>query len=794
MIQYYLKLAWRNFTSSKLFSFLNLMGLSIAIAICIPLFLFVCKQYSFDSMYAQKEHIYRVNLNTHGDHQETWASVPNALAPALMKDVPEVAYAARMYKNGAPSSLRVGNDNYKEDLLFWADPELFKIFDLQFVSGHATQPFEDNNAVVISQSEAKRLFGKSNPLGRPIMVDNATQLTVTGVYKDFADNSSINAAMIGNFKGSRGSRRIAWDNASFETFCLLKEGAQTATVNRKMAGLLKRYIKDEEDRWFSLALQPLSGIHLHSAHISDTYLSQVGDIKMVRQLSLLGLLIVLIACINYMNLATARSEKRSREVGINKTLGATRAQMVFRFYADTALTVFLAVIVGFVLSFGSLYLFNTISGNHLMVKELLSWQAMAFLLMIWGVVSLLAGIYPALLLSGSSALQLMQKRFSVGGADKILRKGLVVLQFSCSIILIIGIAVIYQQMRFIGNKNLGFTPNGVLMINIGGVQNGQHLESLANALKQIPAVQQVAQLQSPPGFGTSTRSLTKEGATSDASVYTCNADANVVPALGLHMLAGKNLPEHLAKTDSMVYVLVNKKVVDYLGMTPETAIGKKVEAQLGDNAYIVGVISDFNYMSLRRPIEPFIYYTANDAPEPRYAMIVKMRTEHLVQTMDKVQAAFIKNVPAVAFDYAFLDTHIQSLYDAEKVMQKTVLLFSSLAIFVSCLGLFGLSAFMAEQKTKEIGIRKVLGASSFSISKMLSLDFLKLVLISIIIGVPPAIYLVQKWLSHFEYRIKVSWIVVALAAVGALLIALLTVSYQSIKAAKANPLQSIKTE
>lgn len=796
MIKYYFKIAWRNFTSSKLFSFLNLMGLSLAIAICIPLFLFVCKQYSFDDMYANKDHIYRVNLSTHGNGQETWGSIPNAVAPALMKDIPEVAFAARMFKNGfgTPSSIRVGEENYKENLLYWADAELFKVFDFSFIAGDANRPMNANNSVVINQSEAKRLFGEKRALGQTITVDNATQLVVTGVYKDLPDNSSIDPAMIGNFAVSRSSKRIAWDNASFETFCLLKPGASVSAVDKKLAGILQTYIVDKEDRWFDLSLQPLSDLHLHAAHISNTYISRVGDIKTVRQLSLLGLLIVLIACINYMNLATARSEKRSREVGINKTLGASRWQMIVRFYADTALTVLMAVILGFLFSFGSLYLFNSISGGQLTIASLFTWPVFIFLIVIWLTVTLLAGSYPALLLSGSSALQLMQKRFSVGGVDKALRKSLVVIQFCSSIILIIAIVIIYQQMKFIGNKNLGFSPNGVLMINISGVRSGQHLESLSNGLKQIPTVQSVAQLQSPPGFGTSTRSLSKQGADGEMSLYTCNADGDVLPTLGLHLLAGKNLPEKLGQTDSMVYLLVNKKLVDYMGWTPEAAIGKKIQAQLGDNAVIVGVVSDFNFMTLKRPIEPFLYYMSNDAPEGKYAMIVKVNTDHLTSTMDQIQTAFTKNVPAVAFDYAFLDTHLASLYNAEKVIEKTIFVFSALAIFVSCLGLFGLSAFMAEQKTKEIGIRKVLGASSLTISKMLSLNFLKLVLLSIVIGIPIAIYLMHKWLSNFEYRVHISWVVVALSAICGLLIALLTVSYQSIKAARANPIKSLKTD
>lgn len=796
MIQYYLKMAWRNFSSNKLFSFLNLIGLSIAIAICIPLFLFVCKEYSFDNLFSNKNQIYRVNLVTHDDSPATWAHVPNAVAPALMRDIPEVRYAARMLKNGfgTPASLRVGQQNYKEDLLYWSDPELFKIFDFKFVAGDRQNPLSDNNSVAINESEAKRLFGDKNPIGQSILVDNKTQLVVNAVYKDLPDNSSIDPALIANFKSNRLSKRVYWSNASYETFCLLRKGANADAVAKKLPELIKKYVKTEDDRWFDLALQPLSDVHLHSAHISDTYISSVGDIKTVRQLSLLGLLIVVIACINYMNLATAKSEKRAREVGINKTLGATRFQMVGRFYADTALTVLLAVIVGFVLSFGSLFLFNAISDSHLHISELLSRRALLFLVVIWLIVTVLAGSYPAMLLSRSSALQLMQKRLAIGGMDRLLRKTLVVIQFSCSIILIIAVVIIYQQMKFIGNKNLGFNASGVMMINISGVREKQNLESLSNSLRQIPAVQEVSELQSPPGFSASLRSLRKADEKSGPALYTCYADAAVVPALGLQLLAGKTLPDHLSKTDSMVYVLVNKKVVDYLGWTPQEAIGKKVNVELGDNAYIVGVVGDFNYMSLKRPIEPYVYYAMNDAPESKNAMIVKVSTDQLMATMDKIKAAFMKNVPSAAFDYAFLDSHLASLYNTEKVVQKTVLLFSALAIFVSCLGLFGLSAFMAEQKTKEIGIRKVLGASNFSIGSMLSVDFLKLVLLSIVIGIPLAIYMMQKWLTHFEYRISISWVVVALAAIAGLLIAFITISYQSVKAARSNPLKSIKTE
>lgn len=796
MWKYYIKMAWRNFKTNKLFSFLNLAGLSIGIAICIPLFLFVRSELSFDGMYQNKNDIYRVNLKTLGGGApkgETWACVPNSVAPVIMENIPEVRSAARMLKNGfgSPASLKIGNVNYKEDNLFWCDPELFDIFEFDFIAGNKSQPLKEVNDVVISESESKRLFDEKDPIGQIITVDNKQHLVVKGVFKDLPVNSTIDCSIIANFEASGYNKNLNWGNASFETYCLLNKGADLENVQKELEQLINRLV---DDKWFSLELQPFSRVHLYSAAVQQSYNMHSGNIKMVRNLSFLGLLVLLIACINYMNLATARSGKRSKEVGINKTLGASRTQMVWRFYMDTAFIALLAIILGFLLSFGSIFLFNMVTGKHLLVSGLFEWSTFLCLFLLWIFITLISGSYPALLLSAATALQLMQRKFTAGGMDKLLRKSLVVIQYSCSIILIIAVLVISQQMKFIGNQDLGFKPDGVISLNISGIQDGERFGKLRNDLLNLSEVVDVAVAQAAPGYGTSGRTLHITPDDQGYPLHTSNADGHILETLGMKLIAGQNLPSQVQKGDTTCYLLVNKQLVDILGFTPEEALGKRVDGQLGDNAIIRGVVDNFNYASLKDPIGAYAYYATNQSSEPFNVLLVRVGPAHLVGSLEKMEAIFKNDIPNAAFDYQFLDARLASLYTSEKVMEKSAVLFSVLAIFVSCLGLFGLSAFMAEQRFKEVGIRKVLGATAFSITRLLSVDFLKLVLLAIVIGIPVAIWLMNSWLQHFTYRIDITWPLLASAAIIGIAIAIFTICFQAIKAARANPVKSLKTE
>ncbi|MDE1191569.1 MAG: ABC transporter permease [Arachidicoccus sp.] len=802
MFNHYLKAAWRNIKANKLFSALNISGLAIGIAICIPLFLFVMEELSFDNIYKNKKNIYRINLKTVAggftEGSETWAKIPNAVAPNAVKEIPEIKYAARMLKNGfgSPASLKIGDKTFIEKGLYWCDPDILKIFDMPFIYGNPVTALSKPNTIVISQSTAQRLFGNDNPVGKTISINNQTEMTVTGVYKTLPNTSTIDCDMIATFLSSWANKRQTWDNASFETYCLLNSGANIQTVNAKLNMMENRAVPDKNERWFTLEAQALKDIHLYSQNTINSNSSHIGDIKEVRNLALLAFLILFIACINYMNLSTARSEKRAKDVGINKTLGASRGQMIKRFYAETSLIALFAILIGYALSFGSIYLFNYVTGKHLVLSGLYSLEMLGGIFMLWLIITVIAGSYPALVLSSFSPLLLMRKKISKNLFDVIFRKGLVVLQFTCSVVLIVAVIIVSEQMKFIGKKNLGYAPTGIVSVGLSGIRNTAQINALKNNFKTISGVSDISETQAIPGEGTSSRSLYKSVSDKNGlNISTCHTDSHITSTLGLQLIAGTNLPQYISQTDTVVYTIVNKKAVDYLGYIPVQAIGKEIRVMgFHTKVVITGVVSDFNYESLRKPIGAYLYYACNNAPESFSKVLVKFNTNDIQKIIQQLQTAFKNAAPEAAFDYTFLDNYLATLYASEQTTSKVSMLFSVLAIFVSCLGLFGLAAFTAEQRTKEIGIRKVLGASVINITTLLSKDFIKLVLISVIIALPLAVWVMNSWLNGFAYRVHISWIILSIAAFISILIAMVTVCTQAIRAARANPVKSLKTE
>ena len=563
------------------------------------------------------------------------------------------------------------------------------------------------------------------------------------------------------------------------------------SVENKMQQVLAQNV-EKEDRWFSLSVQPLREVHLYSAGYTDSYTSRNGDIKEVRNLSFLVVIILLIACINYMNLSTAQSQKRAKEVAINKTLGATIRNLILRFYTETAILTFLALLTGILLAVLTLPVFNNITGKNLELSSLCHINFLAGLLIMWVGMTLISGSYPALYLSGFSPILALKQSASKGNTSGFIRKGLVVVQFASSVILIFGVIVIYQQMEFIRNKNLGFQPENVVMLDATAASDTSQIKTLLNDLKSQSSVLSVTRAQSFPGMSSSGRSIYKSPEDKKGMNLTTNdSQKGIVDVLKLKLLAGTDLPAKVPG-DTIVHLILNKKAVDYLGFTPEQAIGMKVNAQLGNNSYITGVVDNFNFASLH---EPMGAYAFNDAGmEPKDFFLVRFKSSDIPKTMSGFEKAFRKAIPDTAFDFTFLDQYMNTLYASEQRMALVILIFSILAIIVACLGLFGLTAFTAEQRTKEIGVRKVLGASVSGITVLLSKDFLKLVFISIIIAAPVAWWVMTKWLQDFAYKINISWWVIGVAGLTAIIIALITVSFQAIKAAIANPVESLRTE
>ncbi|MGZ3829081.1 MAG: FtsX-like permease family protein, partial [Mucilaginibacter sp.] len=639
-------------------------------------------------------------------------------------------------------------------------------------------------------------YGNEPAFGKIIYVNNRDTLHVSGVYRDLPANSTIDCDMVYNIMDSWMGKNVFWSNASYETYCQLQPGANVEQVQKQATALIDKYVTKENQYFTKFQLQPLTAIHLYSADIREGYSSRLGSIGTVKALLFLSLLILAIACINYMNLATANSQKRAKGVGVNKVLGANTRQLLSLFYMETAVLSFIAIVIGYALAFLAQPLFQNITGISLIPSALYATPILISLLLTWLLVTIIAGSYPAFSMSGISPLVLMNKLKLKHSAADFIRKSLVVFQFASSIALIIAVIVILQQVYYIRNKDLGYNPNGVVSVSIKAAQNKQQLAAFINSLKGMPNVESVSAVQSIPGDRESGRSVKKLSTDKEGyPVKTCHTDGSIVKTMQLKLLAGGPLPQTLAEGDTNCYVVINEAVQKYLGFkTPQDAIGRYINTEMLSKSIVTGVVKDFNYQSLKNEVGGYVYYEMNKAPESLRTILIRYNAQNLPQFMQQVQDAFKTALPNSSFDYEFLDTHIQNLYAAEQHTASTATVFSVLAIFVACLGLFGLAAFIAEQRTKEIGIRKVLGASVPGIAKLLTGDFLKLVVLSILIASPFAWYVMNKWLMEFSYRITISWWVFVVAGLTAVVFALLTISSHAIKAALTNPVKSLRSE
>jgi len=799
MISNYFKIAWRNIRANKLFTVLNIAGLAIGLCVCIVLFSFVNTELSFDKMYSNSENIYRVNMETSEEYDfETWATMPNSVGPAMSEDIPQVKKMTRLIKDdfGATASLKIGDNNFTENNLYLADSTVFEMFDFKFIAGNSKNVFSKPKSIVLSQSAKARLFGEQEAMGRLITVNNRDTLQVSGVYVDLPKNSVLDCAMVYNIMDSWMGTNVYWSNASYETYVQLHPDTNVAVVEKQATALIDKYVDKEGQYFTKFFLQPLTKIHLYSADVREGYSTKLGNITTIKSLLFLSLLVLFIACINYMNLATANSRKRSKSIGMNKVLGANRRQMLSLFYVETGILVLISIIIAFGISFLALPLFKSITGNEINYTDLLATPILIGMLAIWLFVTIIAGSYPAFSMSSISPLVLVNKSKKKGSVSEFVRKGLVVFQFAASIVLLIAVTIILQQMSFMKNKNLGYDPNGIIAISVKSAENKQQVQNLMNALEKEPTIKSISATQAMPGSNESGRSVRKLSTDSNGlPIASCRTEGNIVETLKLKLLAGNELPQTIATGDSIIYTLINEKILSYLNYkNPEEAVGKIINTELGDRAIISGVVENFNFNSLKEDIGGYMYYKANDAPEGIRTLLVRYNTKNLPQFLGQLQKNFNDNLPNTAFDYQFVDKHVAQLYASEEKTASTATIFSALAIFIACLGLFGLAAFTAEQRTKEIGVRKVLGATVIGITQLLSKDFLKLVLVAFVIAAPFAYWLMNKWLLDFTYRIEINWWVFALAGVSAILIALLTVSFQAIKAAIANPVKSLRTE
>jgi putative ABC transport system permease protein len=798
MIQNYIKMAWRNIVANKLFTALNIGGLAIGMCVCITLFASISYELSFDRMYKNSKNIYRVNMQTDAqNNNQVWGQTPNSVGPAIVQTIPQVKSMTRliMHDFGAKVSIKTDDENFTEKGLYMADSAVFNIFDINFTEGNARTAFSQPKSIVLSQSAKDRLYGKGPAIGKIIYINNRDTLHVSGVYANLPVNSTIDCDMIYNIMDSWAGKNVYWSNSSYETYCLLRPGANVQQVQAQATALIDKNVSKDNRFFTNFILQPLADIHLYSADVRAGYSTRMGSISTVKALIFLSLLVLIIACINYMNLSTARSQKRAKGVGVNKVLGANNRHLLALFYTETALLSLISIVIGYIIAFAIQPFFQSITGIGLSPSVFFAAPILLGLVLIWLCVTIIAGSYPAFSMSGISPLVLMNKLKLKHSIADFVRKSLVVFQFSASIILIIAVIIILQQLHYVRNKDLGYNPKGIVTVDIGSAKDKQ-VVALMNDMHSMTGVESVSAVQSIPGNVESGRSIKKLSTDKEGMpVKTCNTDGGIVNTMQLKLLAGTTLPQHIAAGDTICYVLINEAILKYLGFkSPQDAIGRYVNTEMAYRSVVCGVVKDFNYQSLKNDVGGYIYYEMNNASESIRTLLVRYNAHDLPLFINRLQNTCKADMPNSSFDYEFLDSHIQSLYIAEQYTANTVTVFSLLAIFVACLGLFGLAAFIAEKRTKEIGIRKVLGASVPGITRLLTGDFLKLVIISVLIASPIAWYMMSQWLMTFSYRINISAWAFVIAGLTAVVFAVLTISSHAIKAAMANPVNSLRSE
>ncbi|MDH5827911.1 ABC transporter permease [Sphingobacterium faecium] len=799
MLKNYIKIAWRSLWKNRFFSMLNIFGLAISLAIAILLITYGRQELSYNGQFKKEADIYRVIMQANAEYNhEKWSNLPNAVGPAMQSDIPEVNTTARLVRLDfiGFGSIRANDHNFIEKNIYLTDSSLFNLFDVEFTEGNSLTAFSPPNSVVISSSKKDKIFGKEPALNKKIIINQRDTLNISGVFQDFPVNSSFEGDIFLNILDSWMGKNVHWSNASYFTFCLLNKHADPTIIAEKATALIDKYVPKENQYLTQFHLQQLSHVYLNSQDLRDNMSTRKGNMKTVNTVFFLSFLIILIACINYMNLATARSQKNGKEVGINKVLGAHRNQIKLRFYLETGIIAFFSIMFGLLLAIIALPSFNHVIGSDITIANLLSMANIGISLAIWFIITLLGGSYPAFVMANIPSLSLMKNSITQSKIAQYLRNGLVIFQFTCSIVLIIGVIIISLQMRHISEKDLGYQPTNIVTMPIRYITSMDKLKNLNESIQSLTGTQSIATLQTFPGFGESGKKIHRPGETKEGlPVNTSSSLGAVVPTLGLHLIAGKDLPNDLAPTDSSCYMLINEVIASYLGYpNPNDAVGQIIPTELSPRTTIVGVVRNFNFQSLKDAVGGYMYYRTNSPNESYRYLLIRYDTQSVPSYIAQIQQLFNQQFPEVAFDYQFLDEHIQKYYTAENRTNHIISTFSVLTIFIACLGLFGLAAFTAEQRKKEIGVRKVLGSSSFKIVQLLSTKFIGLIILSLLIATPIAWWIFSHWLQDFNDKITFPLWSFAVAGVFALSIALITVGYQALKAALINPVESLRDE
>jgi len=808
MIQNYLKIALRNLLKHKFISFINLFGLTIGLTCCLLITTYIINELSYDRYNENANNIYRVTRtfnNQDGVVSLTLSTVSPPFGYYLPGDFPEIKKMTRLLDNGI-TPLRYKEKLINEKKVFFADENLFDVFTVKVLKGNPKTALVEPYSVMMTEEMAKKYFGDEDPINKSLRYNNQFDIKVTGIYKAFPSNAHMHPGMLVSFSTLKDTAvygeenlRTNWGNNSFFTYLLLPEKYNIQSMVGRFPDFVdkhmtkKEYDGNQPSKFTKLDLQKLTDIHLYSH--TDYEAEPNSDMKRVYIFSMIALFILLIACINYMNLSTARSALRAREIGIRKVIGARRKELLFQFLSESVLVTLAALILAVACLYFAIPWINKMTDQHLSISMLYKWQILVPILLTPFIVGIVAGIYPAIFMAAFQPIKTLKGLFKAGNGSISFRKVLVVTQFAISIILIITTAIVFQQLDYMQNKSLGFDREHIVVIPYNNALDAKfdafRAELIHNSnFKEVARSSRIptGRLLDDMGAYTMSGDSMKP---SNTDIKYVAVDYNFIPAYGMQMAAGRNFSKEYG-TDTLSYV-VNETAVKALGWTPAQAVGK--DFKYGNiKGHIIGVVKDFHFESMHQSILPMVLVLFPPRISAYNNLSVKFSGNNIPASLAQLESTWKQFLPEIPYQYTFLDENFEALYKSEQKQGAIFTAFACIAIIIACLGLFGLSAFAITQRIKEIGIRKVLGASVPDIVSLLSRDFLRLVAIAAIIAFPIAWYAMHNWLLEFAYRINISWWIFLLAGIVAALVALFTISFQAIKAAISNPVKNLRTE
>ena len=817
MFKNYFIVAFRNLLKRKGFSLINILGLATGMAVCLLIVLFIQSELSFDKQHEKADNIYRVVLErSYPGRSTSYAIIPQSIGAAIKTEYPEVLESTRLFNFTGNGSffLRIGEKTFEEKRVLAADSNFFRVFTCKILHGDATTALEKTHSAVINATTANKYFGTTDVVGKQFETDgndSTETFVITAVVADWPDNSHFLFDMLVSTSSYQFTRRLNYTGFAAHTYLLLNPNSSYKALEAKFPDIIKKYVSGDINRVYKQSwedfqkagngyyyyLQPLTKIHL----ISDleAELRPNGSMTAVYIFGVVAIFILLLACINFINLSTARSLERAKEVGIRKTFGSDKKSLIGQFLIESVFISVISMLIAFGIIILLIPVFNTISGKELSVAYFLQPKWILVLVAFVLITGLIAGLYPAFVLSSFNPIMVLKGRFKSSGYGLALRNGLVIFQFAISVILIISTIVVNRQMNYMLGNKLGFKKDHVIVLERTDMVEDQ-LPAFKNELLSISGIESASGTSTMPGnqnfFGTTWQEVGSKAPMTGRGMV---VDEDFAKTMALEIKEGRFFSKDFS-TDTLSIVL-NERAAKELGL--KNAIGSRLTSPDGrynapdgsEYVYnVVGVVKDFHYHSLHEPISPLVIINSKKFGNRAGLVALRVKGDNFKKAVSDIGAVWKKFVKDKPFNYYFLDKSLADQYQAEQTTQKIFTIFSGLAIFIACIGLLGLAAYATQQRTREISIRKVLGASEGSIVTMLSKDFLKLVLLSSAIAFPIAWWGMNKWLQDFAYRIDVGWWIFIVASLAALLIALFTVSTQAIKAAITNPIKNLRTE